>query len=115
MADPLYYAKDGEVRKRSVETKKDENSSSFSLDFPICTVNETVGNEAAQVIADALNGSEELLAALQTELDFWDQSAAECDGADYPEGAERSETHAKAIRTAIAIASATPETEGVEG
>ena len=65
MTEPIYYAKGGEVRKRSVETKKDENSSSFSLDYPICTVNEIVGNEAAQVIADALNGSEALLEALK--------------------------------------------------
>ena len=59
MNETPYYAKDGKVWKRSVETKHDDGSSSFTLEFPICEASELVGENGAASIAGLMNLGEE--------------------------------------------------------
>jgi len=51
--EPPYYAKGLEVRKASVATRHGATTS-YSLDFPVCTASEYVGEEGAQSIAALL-------------------------------------------------------------
>lgn len=50
-----YYAKDGMVWKHPVSTENDDGSCSISLGFPICTMHEAVGAEAAEKVAALMN------------------------------------------------------------
>jgi hypothetical protein len=50
-----YYAKDGKVWKRPIRTKNADGSTSITLGFPVCTMHETVGKEAAETVAALMN------------------------------------------------------------
>ena len=58
MSETPYYAKDGKVWKRSVETKH-AGGSSFTLGFPVCEMTEIVGADAADSIAGLMNLGDE--------------------------------------------------------
>jgi len=52
--DGSYYV-EGRIVHRAPLAKKTETGRSISLGFPVCELSEWVGDEAAQIIADALN------------------------------------------------------------
>ncbi|MGP1257073.1 MAG: hypothetical protein ACTS10_21835 [Kiloniellales bacterium] len=54
--DGSYYA-DGRVVHKSPEKAKTESGTGITIGFPVCQLSEWVGDEAAQVIADALNAA----------------------------------------------------------
>lgn len=56
--EPLYYAKDGEIRKRSVVKNNPDGSQSMSFDFPIATMHQAVGDDAADAVAGLMNAGE---------------------------------------------------------
>ena len=55
MSEQPYYAKDGIVWKASIETKHADQSSSFTLAFPVCSMSEAVGDDAADAVANLMN------------------------------------------------------------
>jgi hypothetical protein len=62
--DPLdgsYYAKDGKVWKAPHATKTDTGRS-ISMGFPVCTMHEAVGAEAAETVAALMNAGVKALA-----------------------------------------------------
>jgi len=52
--DGRYYA-DGRTVQRAPLTRKTESGRSISMGFPVCMLSDYVGDDAAQIIADALN------------------------------------------------------------
>ena len=91
MSETPYYAKDGKVWKRSVETKHDDGSSSFTLEFPICEATELVGEDGAVSIAGLMNLGDEAQGrpaadALVTALEFIE------DHLGFHEGSEEKQT-----------------------
>ncbi len=56
---PYYYAKDRTVWKRPVSLKdQDGETISTSMGFPVCTLVDMMTDDAAQMIANALNKQE---------------------------------------------------------
>jgi hypothetical protein len=65
--DGSYYAKDGVVWKRPVETKT-AGGSRISIVFPVCKMSDIVGEEGAETVAELMNQGDAiplLLKALQ--------------------------------------------------
>lgn len=56
---PLYRAEGRSVHKRSVGVRNTDGSTSYSLGFRVCTIEDGVDDEGAQIIADALNAAEQ--------------------------------------------------------
>ena len=58
MTEPLYYAKDGYVWKRSIHTKV-EGGTEIEIGFRVCKMCPEVGDEVAETIAEVLNRAHE--------------------------------------------------------
>ncbi len=57
--EPLYYAKDGVVWKRPIEERDDGlKMTVITIGFPICTMHEAVGAEAAETVAQLMNAGD---------------------------------------------------------
>lgn len=66
--DGSYYAKDGKVWKAPEETERENGKRSFTFGFPVCTMSEYAGAEAAETVAAMMNAAvhhETLVAALE--------------------------------------------------
>jgi len=53
--DCPYYAKDGRVWKSPVQRKNDDGSTTISIGFPVCRMDEAVGDGAAETVAYLMN------------------------------------------------------------
>lgn len=65
MAKLLYYAEDGMVWKRPVETENADGTKSISMGFPVCKMHEAAGDAAANVVAQMLCDAERFRPALE--------------------------------------------------
>lgn len=63
--DGSYYAEGRTVHRRPLRTEKPDGTASVTFGTPVCTVSDWLAPDAAQTIADALNGADEMLAALR--------------------------------------------------
>jgi len=55
MTKAPYYAKNGAVWKKPIETLHPDGGRSISMGFPICTMHEAVGDDAAKDVAALMN------------------------------------------------------------
>lgn len=53
-----YYAKEGKVWKRPIETAKPGGGVSVQIGFPVCKMLDVVGDEAAETVAELMNRGE---------------------------------------------------------
>jgi len=58
-----YYAENGTVWAHPTETPQGDGRVSMSLGFPVCTMHEIVGPEAAERVAALMNAGEIALAS----------------------------------------------------
>ena len=56
---PLYYAEAGKVWKRPITTQKANGTKTCTLGFPVCTMHEAVGDDAAEIVAKLMNAGHE--------------------------------------------------------
>lgn len=55
MADTPYYAKGGLVWKAPITTENPDGTKSMSMGFPVATMHECVGDDAAEELANLMN------------------------------------------------------------
>jgi hypothetical protein len=60
---PLYYAKDGLVWKRPVETKRENGTTTVSIGFPVCRMHDAAEGQEG-VVAELMNRGDRLDAAV---------------------------------------------------
>lgn len=56
-----YYAEHGMVWKDSIETANEDGSISVTMGFPVCTMHEIVGEDAADTVAELMNAGDAAL------------------------------------------------------
>lgn len=64
---PTYYAKDGVVFKSPVERKRPDGGMNITIGFPVCTMHEAVGDDAAETVAQLMNAGEAALGISQSD------------------------------------------------
>lgn len=68
-----YYAEAGMVWKHPVSKRAEGGGMTISIGFPVCSMHEAVGDEAAAKVATLMNlgdAAEELIAALEDILNY---------------------------------------------